>query len=190
MVKHLRFALAVVAIGFIISLLPALAASVSPGLQTDSNFDTSRIAIKSGSIVLKVNDYNEARAQIMRLADARGAVLHQEKSEANFSGERHGEIILDVDSAQLGPLMERVRRIGKLYSESVQTSDQTSDYQKLNTRISLLKQNEGELIGFMRSPRRMRGSDILFVQYRLYESRLQMQPRSVSILRAGRKRPC
>jgi hypothetical protein len=131
------------------------------------------MAIKSGNIVLKVSDYGEARARIIRLADARKAVLHQEKSEANFSGERHGEIVLELDSAQLGPLMEQIRGIGKLYSEMVQTSDQTSEYEMLGTRISLLKQNEGELLGFMHSPRRMRGSDILFVQSRLYDSRVQ-----------------
>lgn len=173
MARDLRLSFVVVAVGLLTLLLPALAANVAPGVQTDSSLDTVVMAIKSGNIVLKVSDYGEARAQVMRLADARKAALHQEKSEANFSGERHGEIVLELDSAQLGPLMEQIRGIGKLYSENVQTSDQTSEYQMLGTRISLLRQNEGELLGFMHSPRRMRGSDILFVQSRLYDSRVQ-----------------
>lgn len=170
MAKCLRLSF-LIAAWLLISLLPAWTADVHSEVQTDSSVGT--MAIKGGSIVLKVTDYGEARAQVMRFADARGAVLHQEKSEANFSGERHGEIVLELDSAQLGPLMEQVRGIGKLYSEVVQTSDQTSEYQKLGTRTELLKQNEGELLGFMHSPRRMRGSDILFVQSRLYDSRVQ-----------------
>ena len=168
MARYLRLSFVLIAVGLLTSLLPAFSAT-----QAVSSPDTAPMAIKGGSIVLKVKDYGEARARVMRLADAHYAQLHKENSEANFTGERHGEIVLELDSAQLGPLMEQVRGIGKLYSEMVQTSDQTSNYQKLGTRISLLKQNEGELLGFLHSPRRMRGSDILFVQSRLYDSRVQ-----------------
>lgn len=131
------------------------------------------VAVRSGSIVLKVPDYGEARSRIMQLAAARNAVLHEEKSEANFAGQRHGNVSLELDAAQLGPLMDEIRQVGKLYSEHVQTADQTSDYQKLEKRIALLRQNDSELQGFLHNSRRMRGSDILFVQYRLYESRVQ-----------------
>lgn len=174
MTKASRFILAfgVPALLFI-SLFPALAVNISDKLAADVLKNSENVAVRSGSIVLKVTDYNDARAQVIKLANARNAVLHEEKSEVNFTGERHGNIIIELDAAQLGPMIEEVRRIGKLYSELVQTTDHMSYYQKLDKRISLLKQNEGELMGFMRSPRRMRGSDILFVQYRLYESRVQ-----------------
>jgi hypothetical protein len=171
--KAFRLAVAAVSIVLLTSLAPALAAGISAEPAAEVPRDSAGVSVRSGSIVLKVSDYDQARSRVMRLAAARGAVLHDEKSEANFSGERHGSIILELDAAQLGPMMEAVRRIGKLYSEHVQTSDQTSYYQKLEKRISLLKQNEVELLAFLHSPRRMRGSDILFVQYRLYESRVQ-----------------
>ncbi|MCE5198257.1 MAG: DUF4349 domain-containing protein [Armatimonadota bacterium] len=157
-------------LAFAVAVHMVLLALFSSALLADT---PAKIAVRSGSVVLKVNDYNQARSRIMSLARARKAVLHEEKSEANFSGERHGYIILELDAAQLGPMMEDVRGVGKLYSELVQTADQTSNFEKLGTQISLLEQNEDELKGFMRSPRRMRGSDILFVQYRLYESRVQ-----------------
>jgi len=156
-------------ISLLVSLRPVLATEAAAKVSPASD----SVSIRSGSIVLKVTDYDRARSQVMKIADARGARLHEEKSEANFTGERHGYIILEVDAAQLGPMMNSVRHIGKLYSEHAQTSDQTSYYQRLDKRVSLLKQNEHELLGFLHSPRRLRGSDILFVQYRLYESRNQ-----------------
>jgi hypothetical protein len=127
----------------------------------------------SASIVLKVSDYNQARSQVMKLAGARGAGLHEESSQVSFAGERHGNIILELDADQLPQTIEGIRGIGKLYSERVQTSDQTSYYERLERRMSLLKQNEVELLAFLHGFRRMRGSDILFVQYRLYQSRVQ-----------------
>jgi len=159
--------LALIAVGFIPSSLTA----VKP--EDAVSGDSTRVPVRSGNIVLKVPDYTEARARVLRLARARKAVLLEEQSQVNLPGERHGNMVLEMDAAQLTPMMENVRRVGKLYSERAQTSDLTSDYQSLGKRISLLDQNETELLGFLRSPRRMRGSDILFVQYRLYESRVQ-----------------
>ena len=173
MTRELRILSVAVALWLLASPRLAFAANAAPGLKADSSVDAVGNTIRSGSIVLKVSDYSDARARVIGLAQARDAVLHQEKSEANFTGERHGEIVLEMNAAQLRPLMEEVRRIGKLYSELVRTTDRTSDYQKLGTRISLLKQNEGELLAFLHSPRRMRGSDILYIQSRLFDSRAQ-----------------
>ena len=149
--------------------------------------DLPNVSVKSGSIVLKVTDYAQARSRVVRLASARNAVMHEEKSQANFAGKRDGIIVLEMDAAQLGPMMEDVRRAGKLYSEHVQTSDMTSNCQTLDKRVALLKQNESELLGFLHSPRRMRGSDILFVQYRLYESRVQAANASQERADLGRR---
>lgn len=169
------FRIAFIAVFFILltSLLPTFSASVSSNPTTAVTLNSAGVAAQSGSIVLKVSDYGQARSDVMKHADTQGATLRDESSEANFNGERHGSIILDMDAVKLRPMMEGIRRIGKLYSERVQTSDQTSYYQKLEKRIALLKQNEGELLSFLHSPRRMRGSDILFVQSRLYQSRVE-----------------
>lgn len=171
--KSFHIALITVFIILLTSILPTYAATESSSPITSVTLNSAGVAAQSGSIVLKVSDYGQARSDVMKLADAQGATLRDESSEANFNGERHGNIILDMNAAQLRPMMEGIRQIGKLYSERVQTSDQTSYYQKLEKRISLLNQNEGELLSFLHSPRRMRGSDILFVQSRLYQSRVE-----------------
>lgn len=152
-------------------ILVVVLALASPALAVPRESDG--IAVRSGNIVLKVVDYDQARSRLMQLARVRDAVLHEEKGQVNFAGKRNGNVVLEMDAAQLGPMMDDIRRIGKLYSEHVQTLDMTSDSQTLDRRISLLARNESELLGFLHTSRRMRGSDILFVQYRLFESRVQ-----------------
>lgn len=132
------------------------------------------VRIRSGNIILKVPDFQAARAKVMKLAGKHGAELREAQTEVNFSGGKHGEMMLQVNASRLDPLMDDIRRIGKLYSERVQTSDQTSHYDKLGQRSELLRRNEAELLQFVRSPRQMRGSDLLFVQYRLYQTRVEI----------------
>ena len=131
------------------------------------------VLARSASIVLKVPDYQAARERVLTLARTYGGELRQARTEVNLLGQKHGSLTLQLDAIDLDRLVDKLRKVGKLYSEHVQTTDQTSLYGKLQDRIGLLKQNEGELLGFLRSPRRMRGSDILFVQYRLYQSRVE-----------------
>jgi hypothetical protein len=172
--KAFRLTLVIgIPIWLLAALLPALGASVLIQPPTEVPPDTGSVSVRSGSIVLKVRDYNQARSRVMKLAAEWGAASPEEKSVVDFAGERHGDITLELDAAQLGPLMDDIRRLGKLYSEQVQTTDHTSYCQKLAKQVSLLQQNERELLVFLRGPRRMRSSDILFVQYRLYQSRVE-----------------
>ncbi|MCL4499454.1 MAG: DUF4349 domain-containing protein [Chloroflexi bacterium] len=151
-----------------------------------------RVAVRSASIILKVPDFPTARVKVLKLAGQYGADLRDAKTEVDFNGDKHGSMTLQVDAPKLDALLDDLRGVGKLYSESVQTTDQTSLYEKLERRAGLLHQNESELLDFLRRPRRMRGSDILFVQYRLYQTRTEasdaMQERVDMSRDAGRGR--
>lgn len=140
---------------------------------TPSSGARSPVATRSGYIVLKVSDFQRARSDVLKLARKYGADLREADAEVNMAGENHGELMLSVEAPKLDALMDNVRAVGKLYSERVQTNDRTSYYETLDRRAALLRQNETELLNFMRSPRRMRGSDLLFVQYRLYQTRVE-----------------
>jgi len=131
------------------------------------------ITIRSGDIILKVSDFEAARAKVLDLARNHGAKLSDSQTTVNFQGKKDGWLLLQLDADELDALTKDLRSIGKLYSEHMQTTDQTSYYEKLGRRIGLLAQNEQELLRFLNRPRQMRGSDILFVQYRLFQSRVE-----------------
>jgi|GEM_PF-3057053 len=134
----------------------------------------SRLVVRSGYIVLKVREYKADRAKILDVARECGATLRDECSETNYIGQNHGNITLEVSAPCLNRLMNHLQGIGKLYSQNVQTTDQTSQYESLQRKADILRQNETELLDFLHRPRRMRGSDILFVQYRLYQTRAEI----------------
>ena len=132
-----------------------------------------RIAVRGGDIVLKVPDFQAARSRVLRLAKQYRAELRDARTQVNLSGQKHGEVTLQVDAGSLDELLNNLREVGKLFSERVQTTDQTSYYNKLGRRIALLHQNEVELLGFLRRQQQMRGSDVLYAQYRLFQTRVE-----------------
>ena len=148
--------------------------------------DSPAVLVRSANIVLKVPDYQAARERVLTLAGRCGGQLRQARTEVNYLGQKHGQLTLQLDASELDRLVDELRKVGKLYSEHVQTTDNTSLHSKLGDRVGLLRQNEGELLGFLRSPRRMRGSDILFVQYRLYQTRVEASDASQERLTLAR----
>ena len=133
----------------------------------------SRIAIRGGSIILKVPDFQTARAAALNLADKYGAELREAETQVNLSGQKHGDLLFQLDSGKLGAMVGDLRDIGKLYSERLQTTDQTSYYNKLGKRIAILRQNEIELLNLLRGSRQMKGPDVLYLQFRLFQSRVE-----------------
>ena len=131
------------------------------------------VRIRSADIILKVTDFETARKEVLDLARERGAELTDSRTEVNFQGKKNGWLLFRLDAEQLDPLVAGSRPVGKLYSEHMQTSDQTSYHEKLAQRIGLLAQNEVELLKFLNRPKQMRGSDILYVQSRLFDSRVE-----------------
>lgn len=145
----------------------------SPGAKPGISSPQPALLIHNADLVLKVPDYEAAEITVLRLAHEHQAELRAAETQVNFQGKKHGWLLLQADVLQLNPLTSGVRSVGKLYSEQIGTNDQTSYYQKLERRIALLNRNEQELLEFLRRPRRMRGSDILFIQSRLFQTRAE-----------------
>lgn len=80
---------------------------------------------------------------------------------------------MELPRAEMDGLLADIRGIGKFAGDNLQTYDRTAEYEMLGRRVAALKQNEDELQRFLHSPRHMRGSDILYVQCRLYHARLE-----------------
>lgn len=131
------------------------------------------VRIRSADIILKVTDFDAARKTALDLARECGAELSDSQTTVNYQGKKDGWLLFQLDAQELDALTKDLRPVGKLYSEHMQTTDQTSYYEKLGRRVGLLAQNEQELLSFLHRPRQMRGSDILFVQYRLFQSRVE-----------------
>jgi hypothetical protein len=142
-------------------------ASQKPSPQPNLN---SQLLSRSGTIVLKVPDYDAARQQVLETAQIQGAELMDAKTKVDPKGRKSGWMHLRVSAPRLPALLPAVGRVGRLYADNVQSTDNTSEYEELARRVTRLQQHEGRLNGVLQSDRRMRGSDVLFLQERLFRA--------------------
>jgi hypothetical protein len=131
---------------------------------------TAQMLERSSTVVLKVPDYDTARRQVLAAAAGQGAEILDAKTQVDEKGKKHGWVSLRVGAGRLPDLLPALQSVGKLYSDAIQTLDNISEYEELARRIGRLQQHEARLSGILQSPRRMRGSDILFLQDRLFRA--------------------
>lgn len=153
-------------------LLTVLISSPLPGMaQTppDPALSPSLLA-RTATLALKVDHYDDARSQALVAAEARHAEIMDAKTLVDPKGKKHGWMRLRLDASQMPALLADLPALGKTYAENVGTTDQRSQFEELGLRVTRLQQHEQRLDGVLQSPRRMRGSDILYLQERLFRA--------------------
>ncbi len=125
---------------------------------------------RTATLALKVDGYDEARSLALEAAQARHAELLDAKTLVNEKGKKHGWMRLRLSATQMPRLLADLPPLGKVSAENVATSDQLSEFEALGRRVERLQQHEQRLGGILESARRMRGSDILYLQERLFRA--------------------
>jgi uncharacterized protein DUF4349 len=171
--------------GFVLAGAGSAAGQISPR----SDAPVPSVLTRGGSIVLKVVDYDPAREQVLSAVFRQSGALLGSRTEVNFEGKKHGWLRFRLAADRWPLLLSSVRSSGKLYAESIRTGDATSQYEELGRRIVRLREHQERLAALLQSPRRMRGSDILYLQERLFRAGVdegQLVQRRVDLERAGR----
>lgn len=131
---------------------------------------TASLVARSGVVTMKVDDYDSVRAQVLAQARGEGGELLNAKTEVNPKGKKHGWLRLRLPADRLNRLLPLVHTDGKLYAENVASVDNASEYAQLARRVESLQQHQKRLSGVLESPRKMRGSDVLYLQERLFRA--------------------
>jgi Domain of unknown function (DUF4349) len=87
-------------------------------------------------------------------------------------GKSHGWLRVIVPANQFDSSMDRLRAIGNLYGDTVTSHDLTQQVQEMASRTNRLQQHQDRLSAMLRDSKRLRGSDMLFVQDRLFRAGL------------------
>lgn len=135
-----------------------------------------------GAIVVKVADFGIARESVMYAARQQGAQLLDARTEVNGKGKKHGWMRFQLAAERWPALVPAVHAVGKLYSERMSTTDHQSEYEELERRVTRLREHEKRLDSLLSNPKRLRGSDILYIQERILraaiDEELMLQRRS------------
>jgi hypothetical protein len=117
-----------------------------------------------------VIDYDAARQRLLDAALGQGAELADARMEGNFQGKKHGWMRFRMEADRLPALLAAVQGVGKLYSQHLTSAEHISEYEELQRRIGRLQEHQQRLASVLASPRRLRGSDILYLQERLFRA--------------------
>lgn len=151
-----------------------IAGLAGPGAAQSPTSPPSRslleMPIRSSSLIVKVPDYEAARSRVLRAAQQAGAELVDTHTEVDDLGKKNGWIRLRVTSSQLPALLGAVREVGKLYSEQFTADERVSEYQETERRVERLREHQARLSGMLENGRRLRGSDLLYIQERLFRA--------------------
>ncbi len=138
--------------------------------QTTQPAPPSRMPVRSGVVVMKVPSYDAARDHVIATAADQSAELLDARTQVDPKGRNYGWMRFRVSADRLPTLLSALHREGRLYAERVTTDDRASHYEELEKRVGRLRDHEQRLDAVLKSPRRMRGSDILYIQERLYSA--------------------
>ena len=170
--------------------IAALAAAAIPARAQEAPASLpNRMPIRGGSIIVKVPDFAAARDRVTSAARREGAEILEGKTVVNQKGWKHGWINLRVSAERAPILLQAVREMGKLYSESAGTVENVSEYEQLERRIARIREHQKRLDGILKGSRKLRGSDILYVQERLFRAGIdegELLQRRLDLERAAR----
>ncbi|HET6387604.1 MAG TPA: DUF4349 domain-containing protein [Armatimonadota bacterium] len=124
----------------------------------------------TAAVVIKAPDFVAARATILAAASRHLARLLHTQIIVNAKGKKHGWLQFEMPADQLAALIPEVRAAGTLYSEHMGTANRISQFEEAGRRIEELHKHEQRLEKLLDNPRRLRGSDILYIQDRLYNA--------------------
>jgi hypothetical protein len=130
---------------------------------------------RDATIALKVPHYDRAVEAVTQAAAADGAELMDSKTYVDDKGRKHGWMRLTVRSGKFDALHAGLRSAGVLYSDSIAGEDQEPDYEAFGRRADQLSLHQQRLEGVLNGKRRLRGSDILYIQDRLLRAGTDQQ---------------
>ncbi len=125
-----------------------------------------RMIIKTGSMSLETEKYDEAETKINETVKIHGGFISGTKNSVNASGNKSGTITLKVPAGKFDALVTDISRIGKVMNQSIQASDITEEYVDLESRLKTQKELEQRLIKLL-GDKAVKLSDVIEVEEKL-----------------------
>jgi hypothetical protein len=125
---------------------------------------------RGGAITLKVDRFDSSAEALAGLAKKYDATIVDRKVDVTEKGRKHGWIRLRVAGKDLSAFLAELRQIGSLYGETIKTTDHTGEIEELGKRMTRLEEHQARLAGVLSSARKLRRSDLLYVQERLFRA--------------------
>lgn len=113
-----------------------LKSSPPPPPPPDASLPSQRL-IRSGSFSLEVAKFDEATAELGRIAQAAHGYVADTRQERRSSGSYRGELTMRIPAENFGGTGGAVRKLGKVLNESSQVQDITKAYMDVEAKLAV-----------------------------------------------------
>jgi hypothetical protein len=125
---------------------------------------------RGGAITLKVESFEDTQKALFDLAKAHKGNVIDRQSQATEKGRHHGWLRIQLPVQEMDAFLTEAKASGKLYGENLTQEDISGQIGDLGARKVRLSEHRERLGAMLGNARRLRGSDLLYVQERLFRA--------------------
>ncbi len=133
-----------------------------------------RMIIKSGSLSIEVEKFDDAEAKISNVVKGYNGFIANSKSTSNSSGNKSGTITVKVPADKFDALVFEVSKIGKVMNQNIQANDVTEEYVDLEARLKTQKELEQRLVKLL-NEKASRLTEVIEVEEKLASVRQKIE---------------
>lgn len=114
--------------------------------QLQYNTQDKRMIIRSGTMSIEVDKYDETEGKIKDIVSRFSGYLTNTKSQLNANGKKQGTISIRIPSDKFDVVRAELAKIGKVMNENITGNDVTDEYMDLDARQKTQHQLEQRLL--------------------------------------------
>jgi hypothetical protein len=136
--------------------------------QQTENFNTQdkRMIIRSGSMNLEVDKYDETEGKIKEITNRYNGYVTNTTSSLNASGKKQGTITIRVAADKFDGVITELSNIGKVMNQNISGKDVTEEYMDSEARLKTQRELESRLLQLL-AEKTARLTDVVEVETKL-----------------------
>ena len=136
--------------------------------QQDNTYNTQdkRMIIRSGTMSVEVDSYDETEAKIKGIVNNFNGYLTNSTSKLDASGKKQGSITIRVASDKFDAMIADLSKIGKVMNQNISGKDVTEEYMDADARLKTQRELESRLLKLLEE-KTARLTDVVEVEQKL-----------------------
>jgi hypothetical protein len=135
---------------------------------------TNRMIIKSGTMSIETEKYDESANQITDYVKKAGGFVTNSSSSVNASGKKQGSITIRINSDKYDQMVKDMNNFGKILNSQINGNDVTSEYIDLQARLTTQGELEKRLLNLL-NEKTARLTDVVDVEQKLSNVREEIE---------------
>ncbi len=134
----------------------------------DNTYNTQdkRMIIRSGTMSMEVDSYNDTEAKIKNIVNNYNGYLTNSTSKLNTEGKKQGSITIRVASDKFDAMIDELSKVGKVMNQNISGKDVTEEYMDAEARLKTQRELESRLLKIL-AEKTARLTDLVEVEQKL-----------------------